>query len=134
MAASLPTDFVQADVVTFVPLHRRKRQKRGYNQAELLAKAFGRRTDKPVKRLLKCRRKTKDQAKLNLKDRRVNVREAFRLCRKSTSLQESLKGKRIILIDDVYTSGSTVSECARVLRQAGAKEVRVLTLARTILK
>lgn len=134
MAESLPDDFIQVDVVTFVPLHRRKRRNRGYNQAELLAKAFGRRTGKPVKQLLKCRRRTKDQTKLSLKDRRANVREAFRLLSKSTSWQENLRDKRIILIDDVYTSGSTVNECAWVLRRAGAKEVKVFTLARTILE
>lgn len=134
MVKSLPADFLEIDLVTYVPLHRGKRRRRGYNQAELLAKAFGRRMDRPVRCLLKCQRRTEDQAKLNLKDRRVNVRGAFRLSGHSSSGWENVKGKRIILIDDVYTSGSTVNECARVLRQAGAKEVKVLTLARTIIK
>lgn len=134
MAESLPADFMEVDLITFVPLHRGKRRRRGYNQAELLAKAFGRRTGRLVKRLLKCRRKMEDQAKLSLKDRRANVREAFRLLGKSTSWQQNLKDKRIILVDDVYTTGSTVNECARVLHRAGVKEVRVLTLARTILE
>jgi len=112
-----------ADLLLPVPLHRRRLQHRGFNQALLLARAFpeavvGRETLARV-------RHTAPQVGLNPKERRDNVHRAFAVPR-----PEAVKGKNVLLVDDLYTTGATVRECARVLRRAGAKRVEVLTVAR----
>jgi ComF family protein len=112
-----------ADLLVPVPLHPRRLKERGFNQALLLAKAF---PDKPLAREVLIRvRHTMPQSGLNPKERRENVKRAFTAPR-----PEEIKGKSVLLIDDVYTTGATVRECARILRQAGALEVAVLTVAR----
>lgn len=112
-----------ADLLTPVPLHVRRLKERGFNQALLLAQAF---PDKPLAREALIRvRHTVPQSGLNPKERRENVKKAFAAPR-----PEDIKGKRVLLIDDVYTTGATVRECAKVLRKAGAREVNVLTVAR----
>lgn len=112
-----------ADLLIPVPLHHRRLQHRGFNQALLLARAFpeavvGRET------LLRVRH-TVPQVGLNPKERRENVHQAFAVPR-----PEEVKGKNVLLVDDLYTTGATVKECARVLRRAGASRVEVLTVAR----
>jgi ComF family protein len=112
-----------ADLVAPVPLHPRRLKERGFNQALLLAKAF---FDKPLAREALIRvRHTMPQSGLNPKERRENVKKAFSIPR-----PEDIRGKNVVLIDDVYTTGATVRECAKVLSQAGAREVNVLTVAR----
>lgn len=112
-----------ADLMIPVPLHRRRLQHRGFNQALLLAGAF---PDAAVRRETLARvRHTAPQIGLNPKERRDNVHRAFAMPR-----PEEVKGKNILLVDDLYTTGATVRECARVLRRAGAKRVEVLTVAR----
>ncbi len=112
-----------ADILIPVPLHRRRLQSRGFNQALLLARAF------PEARLeretLARVRHTDPQIGLNPKERRDNVRRAFAVPR-----PEEVKGKNVLLVDDLYTTGATVRECARVLRRDGAAQVEVLTVAR----
>jgi len=107
-----------------VPLHRRRYAWRGFNQAEILARfwssALGINMDR---RLLYRRRNTKMQVKLNGEERRKNLLGAF-------AVRGALPAKRIILIDDVFTTGSTLQECARVLKLAGAVEVWGAALAR----
>lgn len=113
----------EADLLLPVPLHPRRLKARGFNQALLLARGF---PDKPVGlEVLTRERHTKPQVGLNPKERRDNVKGAFGVPR-----PEAVKGKKILLIDDLYTTGSTVRECARVLRRAGAARVEVLTVAR----
>ena len=112
-----------ADLVAPVPLHPSRLRQRGFNQALLLAQAF---PGVPLEReLLARKRHTPPQAGLNPKERRDNVKGAFGVPR-----PDLVKGKRILLIDDVFTTGATVKECARVLRRAGAREIDVLTVAR----
>jgi ComF family protein len=112
-----------ADLVAPVPLHPSRLRQRGFNQALLLAQAF---PEVPLEReLLARQRHTPPQAGLNPKERRDNVKGAFAVPR-----PELVKGKSILLIDDVFTTGATVRECAKVLRRAGAREVNVLTVAR----
>jgi ComF family protein len=112
-----------ADLLIPVPLHRRRLQQRGFNQALLLARAF---PDAAVglETLVRVRH-TPPQVGLNPKERRDNVHRAFAVPR-----PDEVKGKNILLVDDLYTTGATVRECARVLRRAGAKGVEVLTVAR----
>ena len=112
-----------ADLLLPVPLHPRRLKARGFNQALLLAQGF---PDKPMGlEVLTRLRHTVPQVGLNPKERRDNVKGAF-----GVSQPAAVKGKKILLIDDLYTTGSTVRECARVLRRAGAARVEVLTVAR----
>jgi ComF family protein len=117
------------DVVTAVPLHWRKRWHRRFNQAELLAKELARRSGISYASLLKRIRATPAQASLSNHLRRRNVATAF-ACRRAALRGEKLAGKRVLLIDDVLTTGATAAACARTLKMGGASRVGVLTLAR----
>lgn len=118
--------FGKTDLITWVPVSRRRLRKRGYDQSEHLAKALGVLVGRtPVKTLVKIRHNNPQSLQKTPAGRRANVIGAYRLGK------ESVAGKSVLLIDDVVTSGSTVSECAYVLRAAGAKKVYVLALAKT---
>jgi ComF family protein len=119
-----------ADVIVPVPLHAVRRLRRGFNQASDLA----RRLDRPVVNALWRVRATSPQAGLTAAARRRNVRRAFRL---SPFLSRSTRSRFIdnrivVLVDDVSTTGATLDACARVLKDAGATEVRALTAARAL--
>jgi len=117
-----------ADLLAPVPLHRWRLFLRRYNQAALLAREAGRASGVAVvPDLLVRRRRTRSQGGLDRSGRQRNVAGAFALRRAG-----SVKGKRVVLVDDVLTTGATVGECARVLRRAGAERVDVLTLARVV--
>ena len=131
------------DLIVPVPLHWRRRVQRGFNQAGLLALEIGTRFGLPVaSRALRRLRPTPTQTALSSLSRRTNVRDAF--AARATAAGQSLTrrlaaramgavdllGRRVLLVDDVMTTGSTVNECARVLRRAGASRVLVTVLAR----
>ncbi len=122
LARALPRDR-QFDAVTAVPLHWRKRWQRGFNQAELLGSAIARRRGIPARRLLRRGTATRAQAGLSNAQRRENVVGAF-------AARRRVNGLRILLIDDVMTTGATAGACARALKKAGARSVSLLTLAR----
>jgi ComF family protein len=113
------------DCVTPVPLHWRKLWQRGFNQADLLARRVAAHTGVHRSPLLRRLRFTASQASLSNTNRRRNVAAAFR-CRRP----ERAAGRRILLIDDVMTTGSTAAACAWVLKRAGAARVSLLTVAR----
>ncbi|MGA2275705.1 MAG: ComF family protein [Bryobacteraceae bacterium] len=113
------------DCVTPVPLHWRKRWQRGFNQADLLARRVAAHSGIPRMRLLRRLRSTASQAGLSNTNRRRNVSAAF-ACRQP----DRAAGRKILLIDDVMTTGSTAAACALVLQRAGAARVALLTLAR----
>ena len=122
----------QPPVVMAVPLHSAKVQERGFNQSELIARAMIKL--KPAALDVKLnndvlvrQRITELQTGLTPPQRRENVRGAFRVARR-----DQISGRDILLIDDVFTTGSTVSECARVLRRAGAVRIFVATVARVL--
>jgi ComF family protein len=120
----------EADLVAPVPLHWRRLVTRRYNQALLLARNLTR--DQPVKLapdLLLRSRWTGSQTGRAAKERRRNVREAFAI---HPRWRARTKGKTVLLIDDVLTTGATVEACARALQRAGARHVDVLTLARVV--
>jgi len=110
-----------ADLLIPVPLHSKRLKFRGFNQALLLARAFPE-AEVGLETLARVRY-TAPQVGLNPKQRRDNVHRAFAVPR-----PEEVKGKKVLLVDDLYTTGATVRECARVLKRAGAKRVEVLTV------
>ena len=119
-------------VVVPVPLHARKLRQRGFNQSELIARhavKLGAGSGRLVlrSRVLERRRETQSQIGLTRHQRRENLRGAF-----AVSRPEEMAGREVLLVDDVFTTGTTVSECARVLRRAGASKVFVATVARTL--
>lgn len=122
----------QRPVVVPVPLHAHKLRQRGFNQSELIARDFIRLGARDS-RLAMCpgvlvrRRETQSQIGLTRHQRRENIRGAFVVAR-----PEEISGHEILLVDDVFTTGTTVSECARVLLRAGASKIFVATVARTL--
>jgi ComF family protein len=139
-----PEDF---DVIVPVPLHTKRLRERGYNQSLLLARGLGDAWGMPVDgRGLRRTRWTEPQVNLTLKEREENVRGAFAVrdaapkgrlrlmagVRRRRHLP--IKDAAVLLVDDVYTTGATVRECARVLAASGARRVGVLTAARVVVK
>ncbi len=120
----------ECDVIAPVPLHWTRLVWRRYNQAALLALAVAREAGRPaIPDLLLRVRRTVTQGDLGRSARRRNVQRAFRL---TPHREQQVAGQRILLVDDVLTTGATVEECARVLLRAGAASVAVLTLARVV--
>ncbi len=116
------------DLIIPVPLHYTRLIKRKYNQSALLAQKLSEMTSVPHNNLALVRsRKTKPQVEVSGKERINNVKNAF-----SVKNQKLIKGKRIVLIDDIMTTGSTVKECSLALKKAGAKSIDILTIARTV--
>lgn len=114
------------DLVTWAPLSARRRRRRGYDQAELLARAMGRLLGMEPAALLRKLRDTPAQSSLDGEAaRRANAEGAY-----AVTDPAAVSGRRVLLVDDVVTTGSTLAQCARVLRQAGAAEVAGVTLAR----
>jgi ComF family protein len=115
----------QFDVIVPVPLHPARERERGFNQAGLLAECLTEHIALPMEALLDRVRFTTTQTAFDRAERMQNLRDAFRL-RKNANVRRS----RVLLIDDVLTTGSTLSECARILKRAGAASVYALTAAR----
>lgn len=127
MARNMPelAAMADADWIVPVPLHPKRLRERGFNQALLLARAFFPKDRRIAHDLLVRTRLTEPQTNFNGNARRRNLKNAF-----GVVSPHHLHGKKILLIDDVFTTGTTVNECARVLKKNGAAEVMVLTLAR----
>lgn len=122
--------FSDADMIIPVPLHRWRLLKRRYNQAALLANSLSTAMRIPhIPHLLRRTRHTTPQGHKSKAERQDNIKAAFTVPNK---FQHRLKDKRIILIDDVYTSGATIHECTRTLLRHGAHSVKVLTLAKVM--
>lgn len=111
------------DTVVPVPLHRSRLRRRGFNQSELMARGLADAMGAAVSNVLEVVRKTRDQIPLSAKARRENVRGAFRAL-------GPVRG-RILLVDDVFTTGATLSACSEALTIAGVAEVQAVTLCRT---
>src|SRR5688500_12533472 len=117
----------EADLIVPVPLHASREGERGFNQAIVLARELARATKLPIDEHSLVRRvhTERHRAGMDARARRDSVEGAFEVRR-----PEPLDGRRVLLIDDVFTTGATVSECAAVLKSAGAADVYVLTIAR----
>ena len=114
----------RADALVPVPIHAARRRERGYNQAEALAREIGRRTGLPVAvNLIRRVRKTLPQKLLDDAARQNNLKRAFKIEKNDVKL------KRVIIIDDIYTTGSTVDACAAALKRAGIESVYFITAA-----
>jgi ComF family protein len=113
-----------SDCLVPVPLHPTRRRARGFNQALDLARHLGR----PVRKALRRVRATPTQTGLPAAQRHRNVRDAFAMAPRTSSLS----GATVVLVDDVSTTGATLEACARVLKAAGAREVRALMAARVV--
>ncbi len=125
MLAAVPRDLV-FDVIVPVPMHWRKRIARGFNQAELLAEELSRSLHIPLKSALRRTRSSPAQVSMTSAQRRASLRKGSFAASKA----DAAAGRRVLLVDDVFTTGATARACARELKRAGASHVTLLTLAR----
>lgn len=113
------------DIIIPVPMYKKRKQSRGYNQTELISKKLAK--DLKIESSNKVLRKvidTKKQSTLTKKERIKNVENAFNVVN-----SKSIENKNVILFDDIFTTGSTLNECSRMLKLAGTKEIAILTIA-----
>lgn len=115
------------DIIIPVPIHKKRKNERGYNQSELIAKKIVENinqlqlvTDSLIKQ-----KNTVAQSTLTKQQRKQNVKQVYKIANK-----QKIQNKKIILLDDIYTTGATAEECSKILKQNGAKEILVLTIAK----
>lgn len=125
LVAGVTTDLAPFAALVPVPLHRTRLRHRGFNQSRLLADHAALRLDAPVEELLQRSRRTEAQVGLGAPERVQNVTHAF-----SAVAGSSIAGKSLVLVDDVFTTGATLSACAHALLHAGATSVSAVTVAR----
>jgi ComF family protein len=121
-------DYTNFDYIASVPLHKSKMRTRGYNQSELIAKYLSDKLSIPYADALKRTKKTTKQSQQSKEDRRKNMKGAFII--KSLHKNEQIKNSNVLLVDDVYTTGSTADECSKTLLDFGVSKVYVITIAR----
>ena len=127
MADRLEPENLKTDLIIPVPMFRRKQRKRGYNQADIIAKCLAKKLGLPYScKLLLRTENTPAMSGLSSTERRLNMENAFCV---ANCAEEEIRGKKILLVDDIYTTGSTASACSKVLMEQGACEVRVITFA-----
>ncbi len=114
------------DIIIPVPISKKRLKQRGYNQSAIISKNIAKNFNlEHNDRILTKIRDNKMQSSLDKEDREKNVRDVY-----SVTKTEKIKGKKILLIDDIFTTGNTVNECSRVLKNAGATEVGIFTIAK----
>ena len=114
------------DIIIPVPIHKKRRLKRGYNQTELIAKEICKNISLELKTDVLIKQKNiKAQSELNKNERKQNIKNAFEI----KNINEIID-KKILLFDDIYTTGSTVNECSKILKKVGAKQIGVVTIAK----
>jgi ComF family protein len=126
IAARAPPLLLEADAVAPVPAHRRRHRRHGFNQAEAIARSLSRATGLPTLRLLEREGAARPQVGLERRARLANARDSVRL------RPRAAVPRRVLLVDDVYTTGATLDACARALRRAGAGRVTGVTFARAV--
>ncbi len=115
------------DVITFVPMSAKNKRARGYNQAEEIATALSEKLNKPVVKLLEKVGDGKHQAGLTAAERRENLIDTFKLA----DSRIELKGKVVLIVDDVFTTGATLNECAKMLKPLKPRKIKTVTFAKT---
>lgn len=113
-------------IITYIPMSKASEKKRGFNQSRLMAENMARILNCSCMEILKKVKETKEQKKLGASERKENIKDVFKI-KKNTEI----KDKKIILIDDVVTTGATLYEAARVLKEGGAYEVKLFTAAKS---
>lgn len=126
MIRKIVEENIPCDILTYVPMRKKDFKKRGYNQSECLAKNIGEELNIPILTTLKKIENTKDQIGLNGKERWKNIKDSFKAINK-----EKLKNKKIIIVDDVVTTGATAFYCAQELFKSEVKEINILTAAKS---
>ena len=120
-------NFVYDDyIITYIPMSKKSKRKRGFNQCEYIAKKIAYNLNIPCKKILNKKRENKEQKRLKYNERYENVKNIFEL-----KNGINIKGLRLIVIDDVTTSGATMEEACRILKKYGVKEIKLLTLAKS---
>ena len=122
---NLCRNILNYDIIVPVPMSKEKLYKRGYNQTELVANGISKELKIETKKLLQKKENIKTQSSLLKVGRSRNIRNAFYILE-----PEKIRDKKVILLDDIFTTGATVRECAKKLKEAGAKEILVLVLAK----
>ena len=117
---------IDIDIICYIPMIRKDERKRGFNQCKLIANEIGYNLNIPVSNCIKKVKHTKEQKKLTKEERIKNLIGAFEV-----TSNEDIKNKRVLLIDDVMTTGATIDECTKVLKKSGVKEIIVLTIAKS---
>ncbi len=128
----LAVENLSIDLIIPIPMHKKKERKRGYNQAALLAKGISKRFDVPFDQKLIIRsRVTKPMNKMNPQERRENVKDAFTLTSEKGKIgkDKTIEGKTILLVDDIFTTGSTLDECSKLLLDNGAWRIYTICFA-----
>ena len=117
--------FGKYDIIGAVPIHKKRINERGYNQSELIAREIAKSIPNlEYKKILIKIKNNQRQSELKKEDRLENVKNVYKI-----QNRQIIQNKKIILFDDIYTTGNTVNECSRVLKENGAKEILILTLA-----
>lgn len=117
---------IKADIICYVPMTRKSKRKRGFNQCELIANYIGDKLNIPVSNSIKKIISTVEQKTLSKDERVKNIEGAF-----SIKNYNEFLSKDVILIDDVITTGATINECIKILRKSGVKKITVLTIAKS---
>ena len=118
-------NLVNYDIIIPVPMSKYKLKQRGYNQTELISKKLSKTLKITEEKILLKKDNIKTQSKLLKTGRSRNIRGAFYIIE-----NEKIKNKKIILLDDIYTTGATIRECTKILKEAGAKDILVLVIAK----
>ena len=112
-----------------MPIHKKRKNERGYNQSELIARKLAKNLNlELVNDSLIKQKNTLPQSTLSKKQREENAKQVYKIQNKP-----KIENKKVILLDDIYTTGATTKECSKVLKQNGAKEILVLTIAKDII-
>lgn len=116
------------DIILAVPIHKKRMLERGYNQSYLIAKEIAKKQEIKIEnKILLKDKNNKPQSTLSGIERKNNIKNVYKINEKQ---KDKIKNKRILLLDDIYTTGATVDECSKTLKEAGAKEVIVLVIAK----
>lgn len=128
-------EFIKAyDIIIPVPIHKNRKKERGYNQSSLIIKEFSKELSKTYEinlefnsKILFKTKNTNKQSLLNKYERKINIKNAYKI---NENMIKSIKNKQILIFDDIYTTGSTVNECAKIIKKGCPKQIDVFTYAK----